>query len=105
MFRDRFQGRAVNRRTFMVSAAATAGTAGALPVMSGQAHADTRGLPSLWDVDRSVVNPENAYTVAVDQVRAEVAQLMGATEEEFTRPRSAGRLRARPAPRRACRGW
>ncbi|MGW4922740.1 aminotransferase class V-fold PLP-dependent enzyme [Streptomyces parvulus] len=109
---------------FMASAAATAGTAGALPVLSGQAHADTRSLPSLWDVDRSVVNLENAYwgvmprsveeeyakqtrylnrhnvtfvrdgipgrerTVAMDQVRAEVAQLMGASKEEFTLTRN-----------------
>ncbi|MGX1409171.1 selenocysteine lyase/cysteine desulfurase [Streptomyces ambofaciens] len=108
----------------MASAAATAGTAGALPVLSGQAHADTRSLPSLWDVDRSVVNLENAYwgvmprsveeeyakqtrylnrhnvtfvrdgipgrerTVAMDQVRAEVAQLMGASKEEFTLTRN-----------------
>ncbi|MER6853596.1 aminotransferase class V-fold PLP-dependent enzyme [Streptomyces flaveolus] len=114
----------MNRRKFMASAAATPGAAGALPVMTSQAHADTRSLPSLWDVDRSVVNLENAYwgvmprsveqeyakqtrylnrhnvtfvrdgipgherTVAMDQVRAEVAQLMGASKEEFTLTRN-----------------
>ncbi|MFG3320808.1 aminotransferase class V-fold PLP-dependent enzyme [Streptomyces sp. NPDC048171] len=108
----------------MASAAATAGAPGALPVMSAPAHADTGGLPSLWDVDRSVVKLENAYwgvmprsveeeyarqtrylnrhnitfvrdgipgherTVAMDHVRAEVAQLMGASKEEFTLTRN-----------------
>ncbi|MET9016087.1 twin-arginine translocation signal domain-containing protein [Streptomyces olivaceoviridis] len=49
MFRDRFQGRAVNRRTFMASAAATAGAAGALPVMSGQAHTSGDQLSTSCD--------------------------------------------------------
>ncbi|XVV33694.1 twin-arginine translocation signal domain-containing protein [Streptomyces sp. CA-100214] len=117
----------MNRRKFMTSAAATAGAAGAVPVMSGHAHADPRSLPSLRDVDRSVANLENAYwgvmprsveeeyakqtrwlnrhnvtfvrdgipgherTVAMDNVRADVARLMGAPKEEFAADPHPGR--------------
>lgn len=47
----------MDRRTFV------AGAAGVLAAarLHGQAQTDLASLPSLWDVDRSVANLENAY--------------------------------------------
>ena len=47
----------LDRRTFV------AGTVGALAAarLDAQGDADLSTLPSLWDVDRSVANLENAY--------------------------------------------
>ncbi|MGW1160940.1 aminotransferase class V-fold PLP-dependent enzyme [Streptomyces sp. NPDC002513] len=119
----------MNRRSFMASAAGTATAAYSLSfpseALASEARADDlRHLPSLWDVDRSVANLENAYwgvmprvvddeyarqtrylnrhnvtfvrdgipghecSEAMENVRAEVARLLGAPKEEFTLTRN-----------------
>ncbi|WP_432042674.1 aminotransferase class V-fold PLP-dependent enzyme [Streptomyces cadmiisoli] len=115
----------MNRRRFMASTAGTSAAAYASSLPSAAAaQADLNDLASLWDVDRSVANLENAYwgvmprsvereydrqtrflnrhnvtfvrdgipgherTVAMDNVRAEVAALMGVAKEEFTLTRN-----------------
>ncbi|MGW5693628.1 aminotransferase class V-fold PLP-dependent enzyme [Streptomyces asiaticus] len=109
----------------MASTVSTAAAACALPLPPEVSADDLlQNLPSLWDVDRSVANLENAYwgvmprlvddeyarqthflnhhnitfvrdgipgherTIAMDNVRAEVARLMGGAKEEFTLTRN-----------------